>query len=105
MTDLLTAFFKKNSNTFFALTFFALAILGSLTHTQNITITLGGIVVGLTFLIDNLRPNYRYLQGINLILYGTIILFLRRDLWAGAITCTVLGLVSLTFFIKQKMNK
>lgn len=93
MPDLLTALFKKNSNTFFALTFFALAILGSLTHTQNITITMGGIVVGLTFLIDNLSPNYRYLQGINLILYGTIILFFRPDLWTGAIICIVLGFI------------
>ena len=86
---ILIDFLKKNKwNITAVLIFFIIASTSSL-------------LCAILWLIDCLKKQYFFLEGIAIILYAIFILIIRADLWPGAVACIVIGLFILFFYLKK----
>ena len=70
-------------------------------YNKNIIASTSSLLCAILWLIDCLKKQYFFLEGIAIILYAIFILIIRADLWPGAVACIVIGLFILFFYLKK----
>ncbi|MCC4381261.1 hypothetical protein [Limosilactobacillus reuteri] len=97
---ILIDFKKKNKwNIIAILIFFIICVCYG--YNKNIVASTSSLLCAILWLIDCLKKQYFFLEGIAIILYAIFILIIRIDLWPGALACIVIGLFILFFYLKK----
>lgn len=102
---MLKQLFKKNNNTLVALLSFASSLIWGFCAEQSAILTLGLLLMGIIFLLDNLNHRYHYLQALVIIIYGGIVYIIRPELWLGSLICILCGIIALIVFTIHHIRK